>query len=335
VSDSSDDYPDDVRIAARSLDRAEALIELGRYEQALPLLAQSLAGTPDDDWLHCRMADVYYHLNQLDKAMEHAGRALHLNPQSDHPHNRLAWIYLERKHFDKALEHARAAISIDADDGHNLYCLAWAELHTGHHKRALAAAESAIKLDPENGVLHGLLGDLMLEANKPARAEIHYREALRHDPQSARSHCNLAIALAARKKLHEAADHYLLAVKLEPENAAYREKLFAHVHHELMDLPLQSQAKVLAKLDPAVQMFYRDQLTGRGWAERLRITSIATLWILGMLLLSLFFTWLTGDDVRKLSLLVLAVCVVYIALFIGKLIIKIIASRHRVRYERR
>jgi tetratricopeptide (TPR) repeat protein len=324
----SDDI-DGVRIAGKAVDKAEALIALGRHEQAIPLLAKALAESPDDDTLHCRLADAYYSLDQYEKSQEHAQRALHLNPGSDHAHFRLAWIHLHINHFDGALKHARAAIKIDPDDAYNLYTLAWCEYHSGHYKQALTAAERALELNPDTADLNALIGDLSFNMNKPKQAVKHYREALRHDPEDAHIHCNLGRALATQHKIHEASDHLLIAVKIEPHNEAYREHLFNIVHHDLMDIPMQNRNAALAKLDLAVKHFYEDQLGRKGWFEKLRVSSVITLWLLALLLLTLFFSWISGEDVSKLSGLVVSLGFIYVVLFVARMIVKYLNLRHQ------
>jgi amino acid permease len=96
-----------------------------------------------------------------------------------------------------------------------------------------------------------------------------------------------------------------------------------------MDMPLQSKDQAFAKLDPAVQHFYRDQLNQRGKLGGLRITSIVTFWLLLLSVLMLFFSWVTGDDIRKLTKFVYVVLVVYLLLYVSKLVIRFIAVRHQ------
>lgn len=321
------DERDDVRLTARSSDQAEALMDMGRYEQAIPLLTKSLAESPDDDALHCRLADAYYSLGNYRKAEDFAKTALHLNPNSDHAHFRLAWSYLHSHQFDLGHEHALAAIAIDPDDASNLYTLAWAEYHQGQYKKALLAAERAIELNPDNADLHELMADMLFNMDRKKQAEKHYREALSHDPDSASIHHYLGECLASQHKIYEASEHMLAAVKIQPGEEHYRKSLFNLVHHDLMAMPLQSRDVALAKLDPAVKFFYEDQLVKGGKFENLRLGSIVTMWLLILSLLMLFFTWITGEDIGKLTMFVFVVATVYAALFIMNLMLKIISIR--------
>ncbi|MDH5327159.1 MAG: tetratricopeptide repeat protein [Gammaproteobacteria bacterium] len=316
-----------VLLADRAVDQAQALIELGRYEQALPLLSQALAQAPDDDWLHCRMADAYYFLDQHDNALKHARNALGLNPNNVYALYRLSWLQLAFHDFDGALKSATAAANIEPDDGGILYTLAWTQYHNGQLSQALVTAAQALELDPEDADLHRLLADLTLNAGKYAQAESHYREALRHNPEDALIHSNLAKSLQAQNKIAEAAEHYLAAVKIDAADEDYRNELFELVHHEIMDQPLQNRDKALSRLDPAVRYFYEDQLNRRGFMGKLRITSIVSLWLLALGVLMAFFTWVTGDNPVKMIRFVLVVAFIYMLLFLAKVALQFVRQR--------
>lgn len=322
---------DEVKLGNRALDEAEALMELGRYEQAVPLLAKSLAQSPDDAHLHCRLADAWFALEDMGKAQDFAHSALHLDPNSDHAHFRLTWISLRQHNYTAALQHAQAAISIDTDDPANLYALACAEYHNGHHQRALQAAQQAIQLNPEHAALHELLADLYFGMGKHRQAEMHYREALRHDAGSASIHWSLGQCLAYQTKIHEAAEHIFAAVKLEPGEQRYRDALFDIVHHDVLGMSTQNERQALEQLDPAIRHFYQDQLSERGHFHRLRLSSLVTLWLLVLSAMMLLFAWITGEDIRNLTRFVLVIAAVYAALFVSNRVIRLKADRHEQR----
>lgn len=322
---------EDIRLTSGMVDRAEALIDLQRYEQAIPLLTQAIANDPDDDMLYCRLSLACFAIEDYAASFSHAKTALGLNPENDWAHFHLTRNYIHQHNYDRALEHARAAAKIDPDDGANLYMLAWCEYQSGNYRQAYQAATHAIELDPENAHLHELLADLSLNQGKFKKAESHYREALRHDPESASIHCYLAMALTQQHRIYEAAEHMFTAVKLEPQNEDYRERLFSIVHHELMDLSFSSQKAMLEKLDPVVRHFYEDQLRRKGWAGKLRMTSIVTLWLFFLTLLMLLFSWVRGDDIASLSRFAYVIVGIYMLLFIMRLGLKYIRqfkSRH-------
>lgn len=280
-------------------EQARALIEMGRYQQAIPVISKALAQKPDSEWLYGLMSDACFYLENFSESRKHAQQALHLNPNYDYAHFRLAWVCLRELDFDAALRHARAAVSIDADSG-NLHVLAWAEYHGGNQGLALAAAEQALMLDPENASPHALLGSLNFNYGRLEQAERHYLAALRHAPEDAMIHSNLGYLMSRQGRIQAATAHFLNAVRIDPGNASSRDDLFDLLHHHLMDQSLVSRAAELEKLDPSVRAFYQDQLGRRGEFERMRTSSMVGLWIVGILVMMVFFSWLKGHDMGRL-----------------------------------
>ena len=68
------DDAQDIKIAAHSLQRADALVNLGRYQEAITLLARAIGEQPEDSWLHCKLANALYHIDDYDKSLEAAQR---------------------------------------------------------------------------------------------------------------------------------------------------------------------------------------------------------------------------------------------------------------------
>src|ERR1041385_1202582 len=67
-------------------DRAEAYRDLGRSEQALPLLHQALALSPQDGSLLCQLAATYIHLKDWNRALEYANQAVMTDPSEEWGH---------------------------------------------------------------------------------------------------------------------------------------------------------------------------------------------------------------------------------------------------------
>ena len=88
-----------------------------------------------------------------------------------------------------------------------------------------------------------------------------------------------------------------------------------------------SPASVLESLDPAVRIFYRDAMLNKEWYEKLRVGSIAALWLLLLLILALFFTWATGDSIQKLIWVTGFVGLAYSVMFVGLRAIRYIRIR--------
>lgn len=281
------------RVAARTGDRAQALMEMGRHQQAIPFLTQALAAAPDDPYLHCRLAAAWRALGDSAKSTDHARRALHLAPDNAWAHGLLAWNHLENQHFDGALEHARAAVRIDPDDVDNLFALAWTQYYTGDYKDALRSARRALELAPDDAELHRLLGDLHLARDHHKEAVVHYGEALRHDAEDDHVHHGLGLALARQRKFEDAARHLLTAVKLQPANTEWQQHLFDLLYHDLLGAGARNAKARLQAIDPALFPFFQDQLSRRDRWSKLRTSTVVVLWIAVLALISFLFSQFT------------------------------------------
>lgn len=292
--------PEDIRLQRSAVEQTEALIALGRFEQAKRHIGLAIAQDPEDSHLRVRFAYILQQLGDLEAALEQAHTAVHLDPNNDMAHMRLAWILFALKQFAPALEHARSAVKIDPEFVYNLYALAVCERQNGNYKRARDAAAQAIQLDPENSDLYVLNGDLAFKCEDSKASEKFYREALRHDPESADAHFSLAQALEAQTRNYEAADLYYSAVKLDPSNRQYQDHLFSILHHDLIANDGKSKEAVLRQFSPEVRHFYEARLSGGTWIKRLRMTSVMAIWVLILLLLTIGMSMLKGQALNKL-----------------------------------
>ena len=152
------------------VERADALIELGRYDEAATLLGRRLAEDPDDvrAWTklgRCRLAaqDPEQALNALDEALRRA-------PED------ISALYM----------HAHALRGAD----HLNQAERW--------QRAEASLRAALRVDPQNSAVHALLGELLLYyPHRRAEALGLAREAVRLDPEDVRAYEALWMTAAA------------------------------------------------------------------------------------------------------------------------------------------
>lgn len=306
---------EDERLPAASLyDRVHALIDMGRYREALQHAAENVARDPEDSHAQCLLAEVHFMLEDYDAAFESASRAIEIDPNNDGALFRLAWCKLRFNAFTDALELAQAAVAIDPEYSGNLYLLAVAEHHCGHANKALAAARRGIELHPEHAGLHGLLGDLIFQIDKPKQALPHYREALKHDPENAGLHASLAVACAESGDIPAAVDCFVRAAKLDPQDDETRQKLFSILHHHLLNLPPGTKHEILERLGPTLAMFYQQALSDNAYANKLRMPSIVLLWMIGFLGFVFLIALATGDDISALGGLLVAGLCAYAAL---------------------
>lgn len=167
------------------IEDATALMDRGRFEEALPVLAQATRDYPADDEAWYLMG---WALNQLRRS-EPAERALleHLrrSPRSPKGHAQLAVSLLGQKRYAHAIE----------------------------------ILEAGLKLKPTWRELHSNLGYACVQLGRDAEAIGHFRNALAHDPNYAATYTALAELLVRRGERDEARLLLRQVLILDPGNA--------------------------------------------------------------------------------------------------------------------
>jgi Flp pilus assembly protein TadD len=197
--------------------RVEVLCQLDRAADALPLVADALAGNPGhaDLWRH--LAYVQAQLNHPAEALWASNRALEIEPEEEWAH-RLASLALDRlgRHAE-AVAAARNATRLDPDNWRTHVRLALALLATGTaHREAWQCAVHAAALAPHEPEVHNTVGALALAVEDFGRAEAAFRQVLELDPDNAKAIHNLALVDRARGRLGQAAARFGDAVASDP-----------------------------------------------------------------------------------------------------------------------
>jgi Flp pilus assembly protein TadD len=166
------------------IEDASALMDRGRLEEALPVLAQVTRDYPADDEAWYLMG---WALNQLQRSVP-AERALleHLRrtPQSPKGHAQLAVSLLSQK----------------------------------RHAHAIEILEAGLKLKPTWRELHFNLGYAWVQLGRDDEAIRHFRNALAHDPNHPATYTALAELLARRGERDEARRLLRQLLILDPAN---------------------------------------------------------------------------------------------------------------------
>jgi Flp pilus assembly protein TadD len=202
------------------LARVDALLELGRYDDAVTALRRllsadaSLAGS-SDSW--CRLSLAYLRLDRFGDSLDAAGRAAALAPDNEWSH-RLASHALESlgrgpEAVGAAAEcvrlaphqwqgHARLAASLSASGGDLVL--------------ARQAAGQAVALAPYEPDAHSAMGLVALRQGDNATAERAFRHVLSLQPDHHSALNNLAVIQLRQRNLDEALSGFSAAVRSEP-----------------------------------------------------------------------------------------------------------------------
>ena len=175
------------------LERAQALIELGRFDEAASLLRQLLASEPNLAPAWCLFAQTQIGLDDAKAGLDAAERAAALEPGNDWPHRLRSVALQQLGDMDGSIAAAREAVSIDPHNWQTHRRLALSLIVAKRDaKYALAAAERAVALAPSQPAAHHALGLANELCRNHTEAELSYRQALALDPQYGPSHDALA-----------------------------------------------------------------------------------------------------------------------------------------------
>jgi Flp pilus assembly protein TadD len=204
-------------LAPDSLERALALCDLGRLDDAEEALRKALQEDPDDPVAHGILALVLLDLDRADEALQAASTTIALAPDLSLGHTASAQALLSLGRFDDAEASANEAIRIDPEDPDPWVLLTAADLGRGRWPDALSAADKALSLEPESESARGLRA-VALAMSKGADWQEAADQTLAVAPDSALAHAFSAQAYLARGGEREAAERFREALRLDPES---------------------------------------------------------------------------------------------------------------------
>jgi Flp pilus assembly protein TadD len=208
------------------LSRIDALIDLGRYDEAVSGLRRLLASDPgaavsSDVW--CRLSLANLRLDRDPEALEAAGRAAALAPDNDWPH-RLASHALESLgRHDEAVRAAGEAVRLAPNvwQGHARFA-ATLSASGGDLGLARQAAGHAVGLAPNEPDAHSAMGLVALRQGDLETAERAFRHVLSLQPEHHSALNNLAVVQLRRHDLDGALHGFSAAIRSEPQQEVAR-----------------------------------------------------------------------------------------------------------------
>jgi Flp pilus assembly protein TadD len=212
-------------VTSVTLDRAAALLELGRWDAAAEQASQALSSDPGSVEAMCLLARCHNGAGRFDEAVAMARAAVAAAPGNDRPLRLLALFAAKAKHVDEAVRAASDAVRIDPEFWANHLALASALIDAGRHAEAVAPAWEAVRLAPHEEETHNILGIAFWGSGDKVRARAAFLEALRIDPQHALARNNLAVLDVAGSRLGDAAQGIAAGLRHSPQESVLRENL--------------------------------------------------------------------------------------------------------------
>ena len=203
-------------VASDRFERALALCDLGRLDDAEQALREVLREEPDDPFAHGFHALVLVDLDRAEEALQSASTAIALAPELSLGHTARARALLSLERFKEAETSANEAIRLDPEDADTQVVLAAALLGRGRYAEALAAADKALSLEPESESALGLRALALAMSERGPGWEEAADETLAAAPGSALTQALAGGAHLVRGGEREAAERFREALRLDP-----------------------------------------------------------------------------------------------------------------------
>ncbi len=198
------------------LNRAQMLLEQGRYELAEKELRSELAYSPEDPIVHSVLAICLSEQNRFSEAIQEAEQGVGMGPDVPYTHYVRGNVFYSNKNYDKALDSVNEAIRLDPEDADYFSLLACIRFDQKKWQGALDAAEQGLAIDPEDVNSANIRAMSLAKLGREKEAETTIDSALRRDPSNAVTHANQGWTLLQRGNHKKAMVHFREALRLEP-----------------------------------------------------------------------------------------------------------------------
>jgi len=194
---------------------AQVLLEEGKPDEALPLLATALRYHPAQPQTLSTLAQILRDQGELDQAIQLCERALEISPKFAVVYNNLGRIYRKRGDEEKAAEMYARAIEygprFDAPHVNRAQLL----LGQGREEEAVEEFREAARLNPFNYIALANLGVRAYKEEDLPRARAFFQRALRVREDYALAHKYLGLIHAQQAQPRAAARHLERSLDLD------------------------------------------------------------------------------------------------------------------------
>lgn len=178
--------------------------EESRYEEATREAEMAVAAEPDSPFVHFVHSRVLWKRNHYDEAFAAISESIRLDPYDADFFAQAAQIKLATRNWAAGLDLAQQGLAIDPEDSgcNNLRTLCLERL--GRTEEALGAAADNLKNSPDDSYSHSSHGWALLNAGKHLEAQNAFRESLRLDPTNEMARDGMIDAISSRSRLFRA-----------------------------------------------------------------------------------------------------------------------------------
>jgi len=216
---------DEHKTIAVLIDRAQALIDLGKWQEALKPLRQALVIDPENVDAHCRISFALLQLGDFEQALSYADRVVQNEPMNEWGHRLRGRALLRLGRKPEALASAEEAVRLAPRWPDGFYALAEAQIANQRPGEARQSALQAREIAPESPESHVVLAMVAMERESWREAEGHLRKALSRHPTSYAVLNDIGVCLLHQKREREAIEMFRQAARANPAAEIARSNL--------------------------------------------------------------------------------------------------------------
>jgi tetratricopeptide (TPR) repeat protein len=222
-------------VSGEATRRAQALLDIGRADEAAAVLSKALAADPAAWRPWCALGVAHLNGGRYREAADCARRASELNPGAEWPH-RVASIAKGRLgQRAGALAAARESVRLEPDGAYPqiqlavaLSCMSWR-----HRREAYDAVARALALAPDDADIQFMAGNVAMRYRRHRLAAARYERALEIDASHSGALNNLALVRLRNGRTIAAANGFGSAAALNPTTDMHRRNLETAVRRTL------------------------------------------------------------------------------------------------------
>ena len=201
----------------QELQKAQALKDAGRLDEAAPILEKLAREDPANSDVPLTLASIYFQNKNYEAAIAAGRRVLELNPHYAVAVLDLALSYQAAGRIDEAIAGFERTLELLPDNVKALLSLAEIHYARGDRQKAFDYYQHAARVVPTLWLAHMNLGTLALEMKRYDLAETELRQAVALGAQRPSLHFNLGVIAEQRNRPAVAVKEYRAEVAAYPD----------------------------------------------------------------------------------------------------------------------
>jgi tetratricopeptide (TPR) repeat protein len=207
---------------AIEIERADALLDIGRAEQAAEVLSKVLARAPESATAWAQMSRCHSALGDHPAAIWAGDQAVRLAPGEDWAHRLRAHALLQASSPAAAVPAAAEAVRLEPRSWRNHLVHAAALQMARQYRPAWRAAVQARELAPDEAEVHGICGDILHDMADDRGARAAYEKSLSINADNQHFRHNLAVLDINRGRVTAASAGFGAALAGDPNDPMYQ-----------------------------------------------------------------------------------------------------------------